>query len=157
MLLLGAVREIHQHNIIFSLPFNMFGSVSINNISDTLSSAIRKEVLKDEDDSREGNDENMEVAGEKDEDRAIEIAETQEEIEVFSGSLLDLTRLLHVGQILPCCIISVNSEKRQVELSLNPRLVNSLVMKDNILPNMVCYCLLIIRVFDTFEAWTKLA
>ena len=141
MLLLGAVREIHQNSIILSLPFNMCGSVGINNISDALSGAIQKEVLKDKDtcNSKEGDDENVEVAGEQDEGRAVEIAATQEDISDLSGSLLDLTLLFHVGQILPCYIISVNSEKRQVQLSLNPRLINGSVMKDNILPNMVCY------------------
>ena len=86
--------------------------------------------------SKEGDDENIEVSCEQDEGRALEIAATQEDISDLSGSPFDLTLLFHVGQILPCYIISVNSEKRQVQLSVNPRLVNSSVMKENILPNM---------------------
>ena len=42
----------------------------------------------------------MEVAGRKDEDRAVEFAETEEDIDVLRSSLLDLTRLFHVGPII---------------------------------------------------------
>ena len=44
----------------------------------------------------------MEVAGRKDEDRAVEFAETEEDIDVLRSSLLDLTWLFHVGPIFPC-------------------------------------------------------
>ena len=36
MLLLGAIREIHQYNLIVSLPNNATGYVSIGNVSDPI-------------------------------------------------------------------------------------------------------------------------
>ena len=36
MLILGAVREIHQYRLLLSLPFNMTGFVNIGDVSDPL-------------------------------------------------------------------------------------------------------------------------
>lgn len=49
-LVLGAVREIHSHDMTVSLPFNMVGVVNLKDVSDPLLELVRKEVEEEEDD-----------------------------------------------------------------------------------------------------------
>lgn len=44
ILILGAVLDVHEYEVIFSLPFNMRGIVTISNVSDSLSQSIEAEV-----------------------------------------------------------------------------------------------------------------
>lgn len=52
--------------------------------------------------------------------------------------LTELSRLFHVGQILPCFVLDVDTKRRHVQLTINPRLVNSHIVAKNLRPNMVC-------------------
>ena len=47
MLVLGAVREIHQCELVVSLPYNLRGSVGIGDISDVLVGLLQKEGCPD--------------------------------------------------------------------------------------------------------------
>ena len=43
-LILGAVLEVHEFEVVFSLPFNMRGSVAISDVSDLLSQKLQSEA-----------------------------------------------------------------------------------------------------------------
>ena len=52
-----------------------------------------------------------------------------------TGTLSNLSSLFHTGQLVVCCVLSV--QKSHVELSINPKHVNSNVTAKTIVPNMV--------------------
>ena len=43
-LILGAVLEVHEFEVVFSLPFNMRGSIAISDVSDLLSQKLQSEA-----------------------------------------------------------------------------------------------------------------
>ena len=45
--MLGAVREIHQFELVVSLPYNLRGSISIGDISDAFAGLLREEGCPD--------------------------------------------------------------------------------------------------------------
>ena len=52
-LLLGAVLEIHEYEVIFSLPFNMRGSVAISDVSDPITQLVESEAERGESEEEE--------------------------------------------------------------------------------------------------------
>ena len=52
--------------------------------------------------------------------------------------LTDLSQLFHVGQVLPCFVLDVDTQRRHAQLTINPRLVNSQIVARNLRLNMVC-------------------
>lgn len=44
MLLLGAVLEIHEYLVVFSLPFNMRGTVAISDVSARITELVESEA-----------------------------------------------------------------------------------------------------------------
>lgn len=52
--------------------------------------------------------------------------------------LTDLSQLFHVGQVLPCFVLDVDTKRRHAQLTINPRLVNGQIVAKNLRPNMVC-------------------
>ena len=46
MLLLGAVLEVHEYEVLVSLPFNMRGSVAITDVSDHMTKLLESEAEK---------------------------------------------------------------------------------------------------------------
>ena len=46
VLLLGAVLEVHEYEILVSLPFNMRGSVAIADVTDHMSKLLQSEAEK---------------------------------------------------------------------------------------------------------------
>lgn len=46
VLMLGAVLEIHEYEVLVSLPFNMRGSVAITDISDHMTKLLESEAEK---------------------------------------------------------------------------------------------------------------
>ena len=53
ILLLGAVLEIHEYEVIFSLPFNMRGTVAISDVSDPITQLVESEAEKEDSDREE--------------------------------------------------------------------------------------------------------
>lgn len=49
MLVLGAVLEVHEYNVVFSLPFNMRGTVAISDVSDHMTKLVELETQSQED------------------------------------------------------------------------------------------------------------
>ena len=52
-LLLGAVLEIHEYEVIFSLPFNMRGTVAISDVSDPITQLVESEAEREDSDREE--------------------------------------------------------------------------------------------------------
>ena len=46
MLILGAVLEVHEYEVLVSLPFNMRGSVAIADVSDQMTQLLESEAEK---------------------------------------------------------------------------------------------------------------
>ena len=46
VLLLGAVLEVHEYEVLVSLPFNMRGSVAIADVSDHMTKLLQSEAEK---------------------------------------------------------------------------------------------------------------
>ena len=46
VLLLGAVLEVHEYEVLVSLPFNMRGSVAIADVSDHMTKVLQSEAEK---------------------------------------------------------------------------------------------------------------
>ena len=59
--------------------------------------------------------------------------------------LTDLSQLFHVGQVLPCFVLDVDTKRRHAQLTINPRLVNGQIVAKNLRPNMVCDLLYFMR------------
>lgn len=59
MLILGAVLEVHEYVVVFSLPFNMKGILSISDISDHLTKQVESEAQRL--DALQGDEETVEL------------------------------------------------------------------------------------------------
>lgn len=44
ILVLGAVLEVHEYEVVFSLPFNMRGTVAVSDISDPVTKLVELEA-----------------------------------------------------------------------------------------------------------------
>lgn len=49
----------------------------------------------------------------------------------------DLSKMYRIGQLLSCYVLKVNDSKKQVQLSINPKLINNQLTTKNLIPNMV--------------------
>ena len=64
----------------------------------------------------------------------------QSEEDLVKPVLPELPSLFHVGQLVICVVISVDVQRRHIELSLNPKLVNAHVTGKTVQHNMVSIC-----------------
>lgn len=110
VLVLGAVLEVRDFEVLVSLPYNLRGSIAITDVSDPLTAAAESEARR--------------LDGEEDETETAEGPETPR-----------LERLFQVGSLLPCYVMAVDG--RKVALSVNPRLVNSNRTPRDIAPGLV--------------------
>ncbi|KAG0172965.1 rRNA biogenesis protein rrp5 [Apophysomyces sp. BC1034] len=112
MLLLGCISQISDLELYVSLPHQLSGVVPITEISDALTSMVEKAAEAQDDE--EDNDEKPEIP--------------------------DLHKLFRVGQWLRCRITlaqdRANGDRRRLELSLKPQLVNESVAKVDVVPGM---------------------
>ena len=60
MLILGAVLEVHMYDVVFSLPFNMIGTVAISDVSDHVTKLVESEAQLEEGEG-EGEEQDNEV------------------------------------------------------------------------------------------------
>ncbi|KAI8058951.1 uncharacterized protein B0P05DRAFT_559162 [Gilbertella persicaria] len=106
---LGCISRINELDLLVSLPHQLVGVVAINEISDPLTALAEKVANQDDDE-----DEEMEESG-----------------------LPQLNQLFHVGQWVRCRIINLQSDdKKTIELSLKPSVVNEDIVKDDITPGV---------------------
>ena len=57
MLVLGAILDVHEYEVLVSLPFNMRGSVAISDVSDHVTEQVKSEAAKMDSDIEEEDDE----------------------------------------------------------------------------------------------------
>lgn len=57
------------------------------------------------------------------------------------GGVPELKELFRIGQVLPCYVLE--TDERNIQLALNPRLVNSHMTAKSLRPNMVRLCTLV--------------
>eukprot|EP00731_Ephydatia_muelleri_P020460 Em0013g187a len=107
-LLLGAVQDVHQLEVLVSLPYNMRGSIAITDISDVLTELVQAEANLGDD--------------------GAEVAEQQ--------SVPKMEQLFQIGSLLPCYVTAVRDTK-VVSLSINPRLVNANLSASDVKADMV--------------------
>jgi rRNA biogenesis protein RRP5 len=120
MTLLGCISKITDLNLVVSLPQQLVGSVAITEISDPITKAVEAVAQAEDDDE--------------------------------SNSLPDLSALFKVGQWVRCCIIQLtgsdeqegismekrSKQKRKIDLSIKPDIVNSGVSVNDMTKGMVC-------------------
>ncbi|KAF2468899.1 nucleic acid-binding protein [Lindgomyces ingoldianus] len=114
-MVLGQVSEITSRDIVLSLPNNLSGFVSLTAISNKLTARIEKLVQEEESSSAEFNG-----------------SEDFEDI--------NLKDMFYVGQYLRACVTSTEDAptsgaakgKKRIELSIDPKMVNSGITKSNI-------------------------
>ncbi|KAI9142050.1 hypothetical protein BKA69DRAFT_1037920 [Paraphysoderma sedebokerense] len=131
MLLLGAIREIGELELVVSLPNQLTGHVAITEISDVISQQVEKFAQIEDLD-----------------DESIQVDKDVPE-------LPNLRALFRVGQLVPCAIINIVSPssstmavssidssnhsslpKKRIDLSLKPKLVNQDITVDNLVDKM---------------------
>ncbi|XP_061171333.1 protein RRP5 homolog [Saccostrea echinata] len=98
MLVLGCVKEVHEYNLIISLPNNLSGTVALTQISPAYTQQLQRLTQLSEED----------VANEE-------------------TDVADLHTLFKVGTIVPCKVLSVQTTKQsgvKINLSLNPADIN---------------------------------
>ena len=131
MLVLGAVQEIRDFEISVSLPYNMCGTVTIGNVSDTLTEGVIEE---------EGEEE---VGGW----RVLWCVIVLVCLQGLEQSSSVLRRVFFPGQLAVCCVLGegVRGEKggkrrsRGINLTVNPRIVNSHLTSRDITEGMVSH------------------
>lgn len=64
------------------------------------------------------------------------IINTKEE-EEEEKEVPDLSKMYRVGQLLPCYVLHNDTNEKLVQLSINPKLINSQLTSKDLLPNMV--------------------
>lgn len=112
---MGCISRINELDLFVSLPHQLVGVIPITEISDALTAIVEKVANEDED----------------------------EDMEEGSGtSLPNLAELFHIGQWVRCKVTSLqtgeNKQKKVVELSLKPSVVNEDIDKVDITPGVVC-------------------
>jgi rRNA biogenesis protein RRP5 len=119
MTMLGCISKINDLSLVVSLPHQLVGSVAITEISDSITKAVET------------------------------VAQAEEEDE--EGALPDLSTLFKVGQWVRCCIIQLtgsdeqqgvsmdkrSKQKKRIDLSLKPDIVNSGVSANDFAKGMV--------------------
>lgn len=112
---MGCISRINELDLFVSLPHQLVGVVPITEISDALTAIVEKVANEDE-------DEDMEEGSET--------------------SLPNLAELFHIGQWVRCKITSLQTgenlkQKKVVELSLKPSVVNEDIAKVDVTPGVV--------------------
>jgi rRNA biogenesis protein RRP5 len=106
---LACISHINELDLFVSLPYQLTGVVPITEISEGISAMVEKVANQDED-----------------EDMDEEVA------------LPNLKELFHIGQWVRCKITSLQTgDKKAIELSLKPKLVNEDTEKVDITPGIV--------------------
>ncbi|KAI9253242.1 hypothetical protein EDC94DRAFT_546543 [Helicostylum pulchrum] len=110
---LGCISHINELDLFVSLPHQLVGVVAITEISDALTAIVEKVANEDE-------DEDMEDGSET--------------------SLPNLAELFYVGQWVRCKVSAIqtgeNKQKKVVELSLKPSVVNEDIAKVDVTPGV---------------------
>jgi len=151
MVLLGAIVEVHELDLVVSLPNNLVGHVAITDISDALSAQVEKasgqlakigETEEDEDE-----EDAMDAEAAEDED-AMDAAPAQKKkssngkTKASSETKLpDLKAMFTVGQLVQCSVLTVEAQpaRKKLDLSINPTVINSgLGQKDIQAGQIIC-------------------
>ncbi|XP_062605737.1 protein RRP5 homolog [Saccostrea cucullata] len=106
MLVLGCVKEVHEYNLIISLPNNLSGTVALTQISPAYTQQLQRLTQLSEED----------VANEE-------------------TDVADLHTLFKVGTIVPCKVLSVQNTKQsgvKIKLSLKPEDINRDLTSDGL-------------------------
>ncbi|KAL7751540.1 rRNA biogenesis protein rrp5 [Sorochytrium milnesiophthora] len=120
MLLLGAVKEIRDTELVIALPNNIFGFVPITEISDQFTQRVEAYAAQEDD-----SDDDDKSDDDDDDD-----------------ALPSLESLFTVGQLVRCIVSNYSSDaafakqKSRVELSLRPSRVNANIAVRDLVPNM---------------------
>ncbi|KAF2112865.1 hypothetical protein BDV96DRAFT_648501 [Lophiotrema nucula] len=113
---LGQITDVTAGEIVLSLPNNLTGIVPLTAVSEQLTARIEKLVKEEEEDNEE--------LGEPDNDEDV-----------------DLRQMFVVGQYLRACVTSTGEnahvngatkQKRRIELSIDPKMVNGGITKSTI-------------------------
>lgn len=111
--MLGQIAQINRHDLALNLPNNLTGYVPLTSISDELTQKLQALAVDDE------------GAGEQESDKNV-----------------DLQSMFSIGQYLRAYVTSTENEesngskgKRHIELSINPRVANGGLKKDDFLVN----------------------
>lgn len=111
---MGCISRINELDLFVSLPHQLVGVVAITEISDAITAVVEKVANEDE-------DEDMEEGSET--------------------SLPNLAELFYVGQWVRCRVSALQSgddkQKKVIELSLKPSLVNEDIVKVDVTPGVV--------------------
>lgn len=116
---LGCISHINELDLFVSLPHQLVGVVAITEISDALTAIVEKVANEDEDEDME---------------------------EGTETSLPNLAELFYIGQWVRCKVSAIqggdnNNQKKLVELSLKPSVVNEDIAKVDVTPGVVCICI----------------
>ena len=126
MLILGAVLEVQEYLVVFSLPFNMKGTLAISDISEHLTQQAESEAHR--------LDESQDTVRRR--NSLYYLEHTGHFHLLFQDCSVPLMeRLFAVGQLLPCYVQAVS--KGRISLSVNPQLINSHLSAKDIKPNLV--------------------
>jgi len=125
---LGVIREIHDLELVVSLPNNLTGFVPITEISDLVSQAVEK-ATSGTVSNKKGIDD--------DEDMKDDSSSDSSDEEAGEGEVLlpSLEAMFTVGQLVRCVVTEVEGGKegkeegsknrRRIELSINPAKTNA--------------------------------
>ncbi|KAI9002578.1 hypothetical protein DFJ74DRAFT_696109 [Hyaloraphidium curvatum] len=152
---LGVVKEIHDLELVVSLPNNLTGFVPITEVSDLVSKAVERAAL-----GASGADADMETpedesSASEDGDDSSEPGQGGQGVE-DEVSLPSLEALFHVGQVLRCVVTELGSgpgkgassepaidgdgvgkQRRRVELSIKPSATNCGLTAKSLFEGMV--------------------
>ena len=119
---MGAIKEIHELNLIISLPNNLTGYVSIAEISEKLSNIL----------------ENI-ANNEAETGSSILDGENEEGNKEVTPVMPELKRVFRIGDLITCMILSLESNRhgRKIELTMKPNLINSGIEKKDLYVNMI--------------------
>lgn len=120
MRILGAIKEIHDLNLVVSLPNNLTGYVSIAEISEKLSKNLEK------------------IAELEEKEDLLSKEEIESKVET-DFVMPDLRKMFHIGDLVACMIISLesNNHGKKIELTMKPNLLNSTLEEKDVYVNMM--------------------
>ena len=100
MKFMGVVKEINDFDLVVSLPNHLSAFLAITDISDLIAKKIEALTADDEDD------------------------EEEEKEEAQLADLVKLEELFKVGQVIQVAVKNIESEKKKIELTMNPSYLN---------------------------------
>ena len=132
LLVLGAVLEVHQYEVIFSLPFNMRGSVAISDVSPVLTRQLQSAADNMPDTLNSDSDEVWLPSHTHTHTHSVtRLHATQAE----GGSIPKLEKLFAVGALMPCYVTAVSGSR--ISVSVSPDLINAHLQPRDIKPGWV--------------------